>query len=276
MKVIVAGSAGFCWGVSRAVSKARDVARRTGRLVHTDGPLIHNEQMMARLRTEGVCEAVDLAKVAGDILLIRAHGIPPERRQMLRGLRAEVVDCTCPDVARIQGLIRKHARKGCAVVIFGDAGHAEVIGLLGHAESRGHVVGGPRDVEALPELAKVCLVAQSTQFPAAYEAVAEAVRRRFRDVTVLDTICESTRRRQEDLLKIAEEADAVVVVGGAHSANTLRLVELARSLKPTVHIQTADQLQAELFRGVKTVGLTAGASTPDFIIEAVRRKLEDM
>jgi len=276
MRVIVAESAGFCWGVSRAVKKAREVARRAGRPVYTDGPLIHNEQMMARLHSDGVCEAGDLAELSGDVLLIRAHGVPPERRDTLRKLPAQVIDCTCPDVARIQGLIRKHAGQGYDIVIFGDAGHAEVTGLLGHAEGRGYVVSSAGEVAGLPQLSKVCLVAQSTQFPVTYAAVADEMRHRFSEVIVLDTICESTRRRQEDLLRIAGDSDAVVVVGGAHSANTLRLVELARAMKPTVHIQTADQLEPGSFREVETVGLTAGASTPDFIIEAVRQKLEAM
>jgi (E)-4-hydroxy-3-methyl-but-2-enyl pyrophosphate reductase len=208
--------------------------------------------------------------------MIRAHGISPQRRQMLRDLKAAIVDATCPDVARIQGLIRQQAQRGCHIIIFGDEGHAEVLGLLGFAEGRGHVVPSPEDVERLPPMNPVCLVSQSTQFPAAYEQVAERVRRRFPDAEILDTICESTRNRQAELLDLAGRVDAFVVAGGSHSANTLRLVELARSLKPTFHIETRAQLDPPSFEGFRTVGLTAGASTPAFVIADVKAALEAM
>lgn len=275
MKVILAQSAGFCWGVRRAVDKARQLAR-DARPVFTDGPLIHNRQMMDQLKAEGVRETDNPASLPDGILVVRAHGIPPDRRASLDKLPMTLEDATCPDVARIQKRIRDHARKGYSVVIFGDPGHAEVTGLLGYAEGRGLVVSHPADVAALPPMHPVCLVSQSTQLPVSYEEVARAIRKRFPDAVVLDTICKSTRNRQRELMDMAERVDALVVVGGAHSANTLRLVELARSLKPTFHIETCDQLSPAKLRGFKTVGLTAGASTPAFIIDEVRNALEKM
>lgn len=275
MKVLVAQSAGFCWGVSRAVDKARRLARERGRAIFTDGPLIHNRQMMAALRADGVAETDDPTALRDETLLIRAHGIPPERREWLRGLPVELVDATCPDVARIQGLIRRHARQGARILIFGDDGHAEVVGLLGFAMGRGHVVGTEDDVARLPDLPPpLCVVSQSTQFPQNYEAIATAIRARFPHAEVLDTICQATRNRQAELASIAQVADLMVIVGSPHSANTLRLVELARRLRPTRAIETADELRAEDFRDCATVGVTAGASTPTFIIDSVRAKLE--
>jgi 4-hydroxy-3-methylbut-2-enyl diphosphate reductase len=258
------------------VEKARETVRRKGAPVWTDGPLIHNRQMMAELEREGVREAPQPEALRDGTLLIRAHGIPPDRRRLLAGLPINVEDATCPDVARIQGIIRQHAAQGYHILIFGDKGHAEVVGLLGYSEERGHVISRPDELEQLPPMSPVCLVSQSTQFPAAYEAVAAAARRRFPDIAVLDTICRSTKNRQRELLEIAAVADALVVVGGLHSANTLRLVELAQTLRPTVHVQTADQLDPADLRNVRTVGLTAGASTPQFIIEQVRQRLEAM
>ena len=275
MNVILARSAGFCWGVQRAVEKARRLARQRAP-VYTDGPLIHNEQVMNRLRADGITETGDPASVPGGTLLIRAHGISAERRAMLRKLPLTLADATCPDVAKIQGLIRKHANKGYTTIIYGDPGHAEVIGLLGYTAGRGFVVTAPAEVAALPDLHSVCLCSQSTQFPEDYRAIADAVRRRFPDAVILDTICDSTRNRQAELLKIAQEADAIVVVGSRHSANTLRLVELARRHKPTFHIQTPDEIRAEDFKGFRTVGLTAGASTPDFVIAETRDRLESL
>jgi len=274
MRVLVAQSAGFCMGVRRAVDRARQIADGATAPVHTDGPLIHNRQMMDQLRTEGIRECAHPESLTDGTLLIRAHGISPERRAALQRLPVCLEDATCPDVAKIQGLIRRHARRGFHVVILGDPGHAEVVGLLGYAEGRGHVVTGPADVDALPDMDPVCLVSQSTQFPETFAAVAEAIRRRYHTALVLDTICESTRNRQAELVRLAAEVDAFIVVGGVHSANTLRLVELAASLRPTLHIETADQLDRAALAPFRSVGLTAGASTPSFIIEAVRRALE--
>ena len=275
MKVIVAKSAGFCWGVKRAVEKARGLLQEGPRPVHTDGPLIHNEQMLDQLCKEGILETSNPAALKDGTLLIRAHGISPERREMLNRLPVRLVDATCRDVGRIQGTIKKHARKGYHTIIFGDRGHAEVLGLLGCAQGRGFVVTTPAEVAALPAMDPVCVVAQSTQFPKHYQQIAEAARRRFPGALVLDTICEATRNRQADLVALAGTVDAIVVVGGQQSANTLRLVELARSLKPTFAIQKSDQLSREDFRSFRTLGLTAGASTPDFVIDEVRRKLEE-
>ncbi len=274
MKVVLAKSAGFCWGVRRAVDIAREVAAKNQQPVHTDGPLIHNEQMMQQLRTEGIIECNDPRLLKTGLLVIRAHGISPERRKMLENLPVTLVDATCPDVARIQGLIRQHARKGFHVLICGDAGHAEVTGLLGYAEGRGFVVSSEADVEKLPRIEPVCLVSQSTQLPVCYARIAAAVRRRFPGATILDTICKSTVNRQKELQEMAASVDAIVVVGGAHSANTARLAEYARTLKPAFLIQTASQLDPADFRKFKAVGLTAGASTPEFIIEEVRKTIE--
>lgn len=273
MKVLTAQSAGFCRGVHRAVQRACELAA-AGAPVYSDGPLIHNRQMMAELRRNGVIECDDPAKIDHGTLIIRAHGIPPTRRHWLQKLPVHLVDATCPDVARIQAWIRKYARQGYDIVIYGDVGHAEVIGLLGYAEGCGHVVGEPAEVAALPILRRICLVAQSTQFPGAYAKVAAAIRERFPDTIVLDTICESTCRRQREMEALARDCDAIVVVGGLHSANTLRLVALARELRPTVHIETAAELHPEDFRGVKQVCLTGGASTPLFVLAEAQRRLE--
>ena len=274
MQVILAHSAGFCRGVRRAVDRARAKVQAGSRPLYTDGPLIHNRQMMEQLRAEGIQEAPDPATLQDASLMIRAHGIPPARRARFEALPVELVDATCPDVARIQGLIRRHAREGFHILIFGDPGHAEVVGLLGYAEGRGQVVHDPEYIASLPPFERVCLVSQSTQFPSLFDRMAEAVRARFPHALVFQTICDSTRNRQDELVDISGRVDALVVVGGAHSANTVRLVEIARGLRPTFAVETADQLRREDFSGFKTVGLTAGASTPGFIIHAVRERLE--
>lgn len=275
MKVVVAKSAGFCRGVRRAVDKARLLAVTSGRTVFTDGLLIHNAQMMDDLRRDGVVQ-VDTPEQASGTILLKAHGVSPARRKHLEQMGLELVDCTCPDVAKIQGTIRKYSYKGYYIVIFGDPGHAEVMGLLGYCDNGGAVVRSVEDVRNLPDVPLVCLVSQTTQFPASFVEIGVAVQKRFHEAVVIDTICRSTKRRQEELTNMACNVDAIVVVGGLESANTRRLFELASEMKPSFLVQTADQLVPDEFKGFKAVGLTAGASTPDFVIQAVRERLEKM
>jgi len=186
-------------------------------------------------------------------------------------------DATCPDVGIIAGKIKQHSRKGYATVVFGDPDHPEVIGLMGYAEGKGHVVQSMADVEALPPLGPlVCMVSQSTMFTHEFEALASRLRQQYPDAVVIDTICGATKERQSDLVKLVEQgAEAIVVIGGHHSANTRKLAKLATLQgKPTFHIETAKDLDPEAFRSYKVVGVTAGASTPDFIIDEVCSILE--
>ena len=289
MKVIRAKSAGFCWGVERAIDIAQAYASEGKRTVFTDGPLIHNRQMMEKLSGQGIREVGDYTsqsqlEVNGDshqdsVLVVRAHGISPERRKYLKSLGLEFRDATCPDVGLIAGKIRSHSRKGFETVIFGDPKHPEVIGLLGYADGRGHVVQSADEVDKLPDLGeKVALVSQSTMFTHEFLEVGEALRERFGEVQVFDTICGATKERQTDLRKLVQEgAEAIVVIGGHHSANTRKLAKLAGMHHlPTFHVETADQIDPAQVRRFSTVGVTAGASTPDFIIDAVCQRLESI
>ena len=289
MKIIRAKSAGFCWGVERAINIAVDLAAKQGKKVITDGPLIHNEQMMDKLSAQGISEAGDYQSKADleldgqkdedAVLVVRAHGISPERRKYLKGLGMPFKDATCPDVGIIAGKIRIHAKKGYAVVIFGDPEHPEVIGLLGYSQDRGHVVQSLEQVDDLPPLGeKVCLVSQSTMFSFEFQQVAEQLRERYPDLLIFDTICGATKDRQDDIrLLVDQGAEAIVVIGGRHSANTKKLAALAQKhALPTYHIETAKEIDTEAMQQYSTVGVTAGASTPNFIIDAVCQKLEDL
>lgn len=279
MRVVQARNAGFCFGVRRAIETAERTAREAGGApVHTDGPLIHNAHEVARLGRLGVHPCADPAALpAGATVVVRAHGIPPARRAWLEGLGLRVVDATCPRVAGIQRICREAAAAGRRVLVLGDAGHAEVVGLLGCSGPGAAVVDGPAAVEALPDPgAPVTLVSQSTQAPERFRETADAVRRRWPDARIADTICRATRDRQGELGELAAGADAIVVVGSPESANTGRLASLAAALRPTVVVDSAEDLRAEDFAGAGTVGLTAGASTPDAMIAAVRARLESM
>ena len=263
-------------GVRRAVDLALETARRErGELVYTIGPLIHNPQAVRELADEGVValsEAEIDGRVAGKAVVIRAHGVPPALRERLEALGARVVDATCPRVLASQRKARDFSLRGYTVVIAGDAGHGEVTGIAGYAPLS-VVVGGPAEARAVPLSPPVALIAQTTIKREEYEAIRDALAERFPDLEVVDSICPCTAERLEALEALAADVEAVVVVGGRNSANTARLLATARSLgKPAWLVETAQELPDEAF-GYGRVGLTAGASTPESLIDEVESVL---
>ncbi|MBC2592985.1 4-hydroxy-3-methylbut-2-enyl diphosphate reductase [Ruficoccus amylovorans] len=288
MEVIRAQSAGFCWGVERAINVAAKFAEEGKRPVYTDGPLIHNKQMMEKLEAVGIQEVGDYqskteVKVTEQdrehgVLVVRAHGISPERRSYLKELGMDFKDATCPDVGIIAGKIKLHSRKGFTTVIFGDPKHPEVIGLMGYTEDRGYVVKNEEDIRALPNLGdKVCFVSQSTMFTDEFERLAAILRETYPDAQVFDTICGATKERQSDIHVLKDAgAEAIIVVGGRHSANTRKLAALVEKTGlPAYHVETASELDfGHLKERYKKVGVTAGASTPEFLIQEVVEELQ--
>jgi len=289
MKVIRAKSAGFCFGVERAIDIATTCTQDGHCKVYTDGPLIHNRQMMERLAKNGILEIGDYksqkaidAEISpiskeNSVLVFRAHGVSPERREYLRGFGMRCKDATCPDVGKIAGIIKMHANKGYTTVIVGDPDHPEVIGLLGYAGQKGYVVKNRDNIDALPEIeGEICMVSQSTMFTDDYREIAEYFKKRFPNTKVMDTICGATKERQKDVRVLAEKgAQAIVVIGGKHSANTVKLAIMAnRTGLPCYHIETANELDMDEIKKYDTIGVTAGASTPDFLIDEVCSVLE--
>lgn len=287
MKVIRAQSAGFCWGVERAINIAREYAESQKKNVYTDGPLIHNRQMVEKLEASGIREVGDYQSSAelsfseeqkqDSVLVVRAHGISPERRTYLKGIGLPFRDATCPDVGIIAGKIKMHSRKGYSTVIFGDPNHPETIGLMGYTEGRGYAIQNTEDIDNLPDLGdKLCMVSQSTMFVDEFQRLSQHLLSRFPETLIFDTICGATKERQGDVVKLVSEgAQALVVIGGHHSANTVKLATLARKQNlPTFHIETAKEINPDDFRGFEIVGVTAGASTPEFLINEVVSTLE--
>jgi 4-hydroxy-3-methylbut-2-enyl diphosphate reductase len=270
MKVIIAQTAGFCWGVRRTVDKVTDVADHGGAPVVTLGPIIHNPQAVERMREKGVGTVNAVSEIdAGTTVVVRTHGAVKAELERARELGLHVVDGTCPYVKFPQAMAQRLSREGYHVVIVGDANHAEIKGVVSFCEGPCTVVkpGGP-----IPELRvrKVAVIAQTTCIGAEFERVVGALALRHKEVRAVNTICSDTDERQADARALAAQVDAVVVVGGKNSANTRHLAEICRELQPrTWHVETADELQPGWFDGCRTVGLSAGASTPDWVIEGV-------
>ena len=270
MDVKIAQTAGFCWGVRRTVDQVMAVADQARGPVVTLGPIIHNPQAVARMRDKGVGTVNAIAEVAdGTTVVVRTHGAVQSELEAAKARGLEVVDGTCPYVKYPQAMAQRLSKEGYHLVIVGDANHAEVKGVVSYAVGPCTVVkpGGP-----IPEIKdkKVAVVAQTTCIGADFERVVGALALRHKEVRAVNTICGDTEERQADARSLAAEVDAVVVVGGKNSANTRHLAEICKEIQPrTWHVETEAELQPAWFAGCKLVGLSAGASTPDWVVEGV-------
>lgn len=270
MKVILARTAGFCMGVKRAMELVLSAINQKPGKIYTYGPLIHNPQVLELLEERGIGILKQGAPEPSCLVVIRAHGIPLQEKDALKALGCQIIDATCPRVAKVQAIIRKWAKQGYDTVIIGDVDHPEVLGLMGYTEGRGHVVKSSEDVARLPELQRVVIVAQTTQSENVFNDRVAEIKARFPEVQVSNTICDATASRQAEIQQLAGEVEAVVVVGGRSSGNTQRLVEIARATGvPTYHVETETELDMEAMQQYHTVGVTAGASTPHWLISNV-------
>ena len=267
-------------GVRRAVEMVMDSPGEKEQPVYTFGPLIHNPQVLGMLEEKGIEALSDIPEHGSGTVLIRAHGVPPDTKSRLIDAGFEVIDATCPRVIKVQTIIRKHAKKGFAAIILGDRDHPEITGLLGYAGEKGVVVGSLEELKALPDFDQAIIVAQTTQNTHMFDSVRRWAAEKHPHYKIFDTICDSTERRQAEVKRLAGEVDAVIVVGGLHSGNTRRLTEIAaQSGKPAYHIETEedlDQVELKEISANRLIGITAGASTPNWVIKRVYRSLESL
>ena len=278
-KITIASSAGFCPGVKNAIERVLQLAEKGKKPVYTVGPLIHNKQVTQMLEKKDIFTINNLNEAANKqgVLVIRAHGITPEFQKQVFDTGLEVIDCTCPLVKRAHNIIDEFAKKGYYTVIIGDAEHAEVIGLLGYTQGRGIVVADAEEAKKLPAYDKVNVVAQTTQKEQTFFEAAEVIKQKSKVCQISNTICTPTKQRQKETLELAKNADLVIVVGGKHSANTARLAKLCSELcKKVLHVETAEETQKQDVIEAENILITAGASTPDWIIQEVAKKVEDI
>ncbi|MFO7555391.1 MAG: 4-hydroxy-3-methylbut-2-enyl diphosphate reductase [Desulfobacterales bacterium] len=275
MKILIAKNAGFCMGVRRAVEMVLDAPNKHENPICTFGPLIHNPQVLDLLKEKGIYILNHIPERGTGTVLIRAHGVPFQTKQNLKKAGYKIIDATCPRVIKVQTIIWKHAKQDYASIIIGDKDHPEVIGLLGHAGDKGYVVDNLNDLDSLPFFEKAIIVAQTTQSTLFFEEVKNWAGAKFPHYKIFDTICDSTAKRQSEICDLADSVDAVIVVGGHDSGNTKRLAEIAKKTgKPTYHIETESEIDKDALSGAKCIGVTAGASTPNWIIKNVYRTIE--
>lgn len=270
-EIILVDKAGFCFGVKRAMAIAEETAKNSPRLPsYTFGPLIHNPQAVSYLESIGVHQINSLNEVKPGKLIIRSHGVPPQIIIDAEKKGFEIVDATCPIVRRTQNFAKTLLHEDYEVVIIGEAKHPEVIGIAGYTNGKAIIVETESDVKKLIGKKRIGIVTQTTQSIEYFQHLVMKILEIGDEIKIYNTICGATQQRQEATLELAERADAMVIIGGRNSANTSHLAQLSRKTgKPTYHIERATEIIPEWFQGKHIVGVSAGASTPSYVVEEV-------
>ena len=275
MEVIVAKTAGFCFGVERAVNQVYDQIKHGSGPIYTLGPIIHNEEVVRDLEEKGVKvlnSENEISALTEGTVIIRSHGVGKHLDDMLKAQGVQIVDATCPFVKKIHRIVQEQNLQGRRVIIIGDETHPEVEGIKGWGDARTMVVKNEEQMEKLPSFTgeKLCIVSQTTFNYNKFKDLVEKFEKKGYDILVLNTICNATQERQVEARRIASEVDAMIVIGGKHSSNTQKLYEICqKECKNTYFIQSLGDFNPECVNSVRSVGITAGASTPNQIIEEV-------
>ena len=273
MRVKLAKNAGFCFGVRRAMDSVMREMEKGGN-IYTYGPLIHNKTVVANLEKKGVHALnswKEVEKIRSGTVIIRSHGAPKWVFEMLEEMGINTVDATCPFVKRIHGIVERASFDGTRIFIIGDENHPEVIGIRGWCLGEALVIAGPEDAMMLPlSDEKICVVAQTTINRNIFQESVEIIQNKGYNATVVNTICNATGERQSEAVELARECDAMIVIGDQGSSNSRKLFEICRQeCELTYLVQTVRDLPPKLPKAVELVGITAGASTPNYIIEEV-------
>ncbi len=277
MKVEVAEQAGYCYGVERALKLAQEAVGKLPEPICTLGPLIHNPQVVGWLKDKGISSVDNLDLIDEGTIIIRSHGVDPKIKIMAKEKGLEVVDATCPFVKKAQHCARKLVKEGYNLVIIGERNHPEVIGILAYAGGNAVIAENIKDIKELSDLERVGVVVQTTQPVETLREVINELIPKMEEIKIFNTICDATVKRQIIARNLARKTDLMLVIGGKNSANTSRLAQICVEVNPgTYHIETASEMEKEWFDGVNYVGVTAGASTPDWIIDEVVKIVKEL
>ena len=277
-ELTIAKSAGFCFGVTRAVNMVYEAIEKENVPIYTYGPIIHNDEVVKDMEKNGVTVINDLDELSSHekgVMIIRSHGISKAEYDRIKNCGFEVLNATCPFVSKIHRYVEDYSSKGYDIIIVGSPKHPEVCGIKGWADEKCHVtiINSPEDAENYMKNStkKLCIVSQTTFNYNKFQDIVEILKKKVYNVTVANTICNATEERQKEAKEIAAAVDVMIVIGGRHSSNTRKLYEIcSKECANTYFIQTLDDLHLEMPKSVRLVGITAGASTPNNIIEEVQ------
>ena len=275
MEIILAENAGFCFGVDRAVKMTENELSQGDSNVYSYGPLIHNPQAVKALEDKGL-ETVDgFGDISDGRIIVRSHGVPQDIINEIEESGLHLVDCTCPYVKAVHRKVQEYNSKGYSIVIIGDRNHPEVIGINGWCGNSAFIINDLDDAKELPEMERACVVSQTTNRLDKFLELSRIVDEKSKETILFNTICNATKLRQEAAEKVAKKVDAMIVIGGKHSSNTIKLAEISsRHCKNVFHIETIEELALQRLQNFNTIGITAGASTPDWIIKEAINKMD--
>ncbi len=282
-ELTIAKSAGFCFGVTRAVNMVYEAIEKENVPIYTYGPIIHNDEVVKDMEKNGVTVINDLDELSSHekgVMIIRSHGISKAEYDKIKDCGFEVLNATCPFVSKIHRYVEDYSSKGYDIIIVGSPKHPEVCGIKGWADEKCHVtiINSPEDAEKYTKNStkKLCIVSQTTFNYNKFQDIVEIIAKKGYDITVLNTICNATEVRQTEARKVAQCSDVMIVIGDRHSSNTQKLFEICKNeCKNTYYIQTSDEMDYAKIRSNNNVGITAGASTPNNIIEEVSKNVRN-
>lgn len=280
MEVRIAENAGFCFGVKRAMNMAWDeLENKTSDNVYSLGPLIHNKQAVDKYKEKGLIEMDSLDKIPSDSkLIIRSHGVGKKIYTDSESKNMDIVDTTCPFVKKIHDIVKEFSHKGYKIIIVGNATHPEIIGINGWCDNEAIIINREEEIDNITfnNNDRYCVVSQTTANLESFDKIVSKLKSKIEDLTVNNTICFATKERQLSATDLAKEVDCMVVIGGKHSSNTQKLVNICKNIVPTFSIETKEELEKSKLEKFKVAGVTAGASTPDWIIEEVIEYLKEI
>ena len=280
MEVRIAENAGFCFGVKRAMKMAWDeLENKKDDDVYSLGPLIHNKQAVERYKDKGLVEIESLDKIPSDSkLIIRSHGVAERIYTESKSKNMEIVDTTCPFVKKIHDIVKDFSDKGYKIIIVGNANHPEIIGINGWCNNEAIIINKLEEIDnvSFDNNFKYCVVSQTTANLESFDKIVDKLKSKIDDLTVKNTICFATKERQLSAIDLAKEVDCMIVIGGKHSSNTQKLVSICLDIVPTFSIETKEELDCDKLKEFNVAGVTAGASTPDWIIDEVIEYLKEI
>jgi 4-hydroxy-3-methylbut-2-enyl diphosphate reductase len=278
LKIYIADHAGFCFGVKRAVEIAENTLSQLDQdeKIYSLGPLVHNPQVVEKFNKKGLKVIDNTEELDNGKVIIRSHGISGNLQKRLEDKNLELIDGTCPYVKAVHNKVKSYHEKGYKIVIIGDKNHPEVIGINGWCNDEGIVINSEEEANNMPNYDKICVVSQTTNTQEKFQKLSDIVSKKGKEVKIFNTICNATYQRQSACEELAKKVDVMIVIGGYHSSNTNKLAEISRKYCNNVyHVETPDELPLHEIAKFNTVGITAGASTPDWIIEEVIKTLEN-
>ncbi len=277
MEVIVAKKAGFCFGVRRAIEMAFKALADGRRPIFSLGPIIHNPQVIQKMQEQGLKVVSSIHEIPEGTVIFRSHGVNAQEREEAVRRNLTVVDATCPFVEKAHEYVKRLAENAYQIVVVGDTNHPEVSSILSYTNGKGTAISSLEELKAIELSPRVGVVSQTTQSFETFQSIAAEIIRKTREALIFNTICDATKVRQEESIRLASKSEAMIVIGGHNSANTRRLKELCAKVQPfTFHIETAEELKKISLGPVHRVGVTAGASTPEWLIEPVVEYLKGL